>query len=48
MPTYKGVEVWIEDSEYRKISHQEVTISLVDDRTITVKTEMSRGEVSFG
>ncbi|KAH0827976.1 hypothetical protein J3R83DRAFT_3615 [Lanmaoa asiatica] len=44
MPTYRGIEVWIEDSEYRKLNHQEVTINLVDDRTVTVKTEMSRDE----
>ena len=47
MPTYKGVEVWTEDSEHRKINHQEVKIDLVDDRTVTVKTEMLRNEVSF-
>lgn len=47
MPTYKGVEVWMEDSEHRKLNYQEVTINLVDDRTVTVKTEMMRDEVSI-
>ena len=47
MPTYKGVEVWIEDSEHRKLNHQEVTINLVesDDRTVTIRIEMLRDEV---
>ncbi|KAG8214042.1 hypothetical protein J3R82DRAFT_10799 [Butyriboletus roseoflavus] len=45
MPTYKGVEVWIEDAGYRKLNHQEVNIDLVDDRTVTVKVEMLRNEL---
>ncbi|KAF8557613.1 hypothetical protein OG21DRAFT_1505110 [Imleria badia] len=47
MPTYEGVDVWIEDSEHRKLNHQEVTINLVDsdDRTVTVKIEMLRDEL---
>lgn len=45
MSTYKSVEVWMEDSEYRKVNLQEVSIDLVDDRTINAKTEMLRDEV---
>lgn len=45
MPTYKGVEVWIEDSQHRKLNRQEVSIDLVDDRTVTAKTKMSKDEV---
>ncbi|KAG6375473.1 hypothetical protein JVT61DRAFT_3031 [Boletus reticuloceps] len=47
MPTYKGIEVWIEDSKHRKIDYQEVSINLVDsdDPMVTVKTEMPRDEL---
>ena len=47
MPVFKGVEVWIEDSQHRKLHYQEVSINLVDDRTVTVKTEMFRDEVDI-
>lgn len=45
MAAFKSVEVWMEDSEHRKLDHQEVSVDLVDDRTVTAKTEMLRDEV---
>ncbi|KAF8134543.1 hypothetical protein EV363DRAFT_1160551 [Boletus edulis] len=47
MPSYKGIEVWIEDSEHQKIDYQEVSINLVDsdDQTVTAKTELPRNEL---
>ncbi|KAG9316730.1 hypothetical protein JVU11DRAFT_2790 [Chiua virens] len=47
MPTYKGVEVWLEDSEKRKLNHEHVAIDLVNDNPVTLKarTKMHRDEL---